>query len=536
MLEPHCASTRVPEAAQIAVGKELEALKEELGVIAVWCVQTESATTKEVTLDVREDLIPGTAVRAVYEDGDWYDATVLEVHPVSDMVDVQWKDASSSRLLIRDVKLKLSTDSQQRRKREALLQTARRLAIFGPARERKIAVASVMVLVEEHCRGLWTEDLLQTVEELRGSTHEETSIDVKLCPFIGGPYPALHILKTIKGLKESLQRAASASGSYMCLLGKPALLVVGNQQERSQGLDYLEWIAADKLVWETFSSSAKSWLEDEVQWSDGEDKFLLFMDGNSLGFTTNGILKVREVATASYSGSELCLSGSGSTIRIATDEGVVKRVFQLFLRSQLSKALGTSRGDTTTIETTFGQAVWLEPVELRTIERQTKTLVIVPQIDRSTSNWQPDASCKILVCGRETCREEAATELANCLESLANRMAQQKEEEEEIVEEEPAQAAPVRRAPPPKAAVAVEEDAERWRRTTGPSNPLEELRKLKFWPKDNKSWGALQEQVWRGHPPLLPGWIRVWSRAKDQECFVNMSSGETTFDFKTAAG
>ena len=26
------------------------------------------------------------------------------------------------------------------------------------------------------------------------------------------------------------------------------------------------------------------------------------------------------------------------------------------------------------------------------------------------------------VCGRETCREEAATELANCLESLANRM------------------------------------------------------------------------------------------------------------------
>ena len=53
-------------------------------------------------------------------------------------------------------------------------------------RERKIAVASVMVLVrdlsravwspfggwgtsgqvEEHCRGLWTEDLLQTVEVL----------------------------------------------------------------------------------------------------------------------------------------------------------------------------------------------------------------------------------------------------------------------------------------------------------------------------------------------------------------------------------
>ena len=26
------------------------------------------------------------------------------------------------------------------------------------------------------------------------------------------------------------------------------------------------------------------------------------------------------------------------------------------------------------------------------------------------------------VCGRETCREEAATELANCLESLANRI------------------------------------------------------------------------------------------------------------------
>merc|ERR1712061_796752 len=63
-----------------------------------------------------------------------------------------------------------------------------------------------------------------------------------------------------------------------------------------------------------------------------------------------------------------------------------------------------------------------------------------------------------------------------------------------------------------------------------PSNPLQELRKLKYWPKDNQSWQDLQESIWFGHPKLAPGWIRVWSRSKDSEYYVRVSDGKATFN------
>ena len=198
--------------------------------------------------------------------------------------------------------------------------------------------------------------------------------------------------------------------------------------------------------------------------------------------------------------------------------------------------------------------MWLEPVELRIVEKKTNTIVIVPQIDRSVTNWEPDASCKILVCGSELRnREEAAAELAKILQPESK---VPKDEDFELVKLEPAPEAPapqtpaaprtpapapkaakvkVKKAPPP-GAVMSKEDVVLPKRPRGPSNPLEELRILGFWPKDNHSWSTLQDKIWRGHPPLLPGWIRVWSRSKDREFYVDLSSGVTTFDFHTAAG
>jgi len=70
--------------------------------------------------------------------------------------------------------------------------------------------------------------------------------------------------------------------------------------------------------------------------------------------------------------------------------------------------------------------------------------------------------------------------------------------------------------------------------TVSKSKPLEELRLLKTWPKDNQSWIGLQETIWRGHPELALGWIRVWSRSKDREYYVRLKDGKSTFDFTEA--
>ncbi|CAE8720168.1 unnamed protein product, partial [Polarella glacialis] len=68
------------------------------------------------------------------------------------------------------------------------------------------------------------------------------------------------------------------------------------------------------------------------------------------------------------------------------------------------------------------------------------------------------------------------------------------------------------------------------------SNPLDELRNLRFWPKDNSSWLQIQDVVWKGHPKLASGWIRVWSRSKDSEYYVRVKDGKATFDLREAVG
>lgn len=64
----------------------------------------------------------------------------------------------------------------------------------------------------------------------------------------------------------------------------------------------------------------------------------------------------------------------------------------------------------------------------------------------------------------------------------------------------------------------------------GPADPRAELRALRAWPKDNLAWKEVQDIVWRDHPELEEGWIRVWSRSKDCEYYVYLSDGRSTFN------
>eukprot|EP00971_Amphidinium_carterae_P270676 5371411-Amphidinium_carterae.1 len=53
-------------------------------------------------------------------------------------------------------------------------------------------------------------------------------------------------------------------------------------------------------------------------------------------------------------------------------------------------------------------------------------------------------------------------------------------------------------------------DGNTWR-----SNPKEVLRTMAM-PSSINEWGRLQQKIWEGHPPLPKGWIRIWSKSRDQ--------------------
>ena len=48
-----------------------------------------------------------------------------------------------------------------------------------------------------------------------------------------------------------------------------------------------------------------------------------------------------------------------------------------------------------------------------------------------------------------------------------------------------------------------------------PSDPWSVLQSM-AWPRDTEEWKNIQDTVWRGHPPLPRGWIRIWSKSRGQ--------------------
>lgn len=553
-LEAFAASIRVPHAAAEAVEKELESLEAEFGVSAVWCKQTDSQTDSQklkAELEMDEEVRPGVEVRAVFEDGEWYDATVTDVDALSGKVEIRWRcDSSTSRIPRQDVKPKPSAESKRRQKHENWLASAWRLAVFGPLRERKIVVVKIATIVEEQCPGLWTTELLRTTEELRGSVGEDTSIDINVVPLSSqGAGASLHHLK--KQLKEVVRRASTAAGCHMELLRRWALLMVGSAEERSRGKDYLEWLASEERERSQAAPATTSSAigQDAVRWtdSDGDQLLLRLGERRCLDFFMNGVCKVRDITILAAEGDTLRLRGTGADgattrcVERPVDEEAASHAVTLFDRSVRARSSsGAQRSDVDVVETTCSQAVWLEPVELRTLEKKTKTIVVMPEGCGSNSDWRPDAACKILVCGRDPAgRVDAVAKLWDLVQAAKAHQSSEAEAAEEpdpgkdtafsedpSKKQAPSEPAPDLRQVPAETPPQMPENPE------GPSarsNPLRELRALP-WPKDNQTWQALQERVFWGHPPLPRGWIRIWSRKQDKEYYLRVTDGKTTFN------
>ena len=62
------------------------------------------------------------------------------------------------------------------------------------------------------------------------------------------------------------------------------------------------------------------------------------------------------------------------------------------------------------------------------------------------------------------------------------------------------------------------------------SDPMAVLASMK-WPENINEWGKLQPIIWRGHPRLPQGWIRVWSKTWEKEYYLRLADKKTTFVF-----
>ena len=51
------------------------------------------------------------------------------------------------------------------------------------------------------------------------------------------------------------------------------------------------------------------------------------------------------------------------------------------------------------------------------------------------------------------------------------------------------------------------------------------------WPENINEWGMLQKIIWRGHPRLPQGWIRIWSKTKGKEYYLRLKDMKSTFNF-----
>jgi len=51
------------------------------------------------------------------------------------------------------------------------------------------------------------------------------------------------------------------------------------------------------------------------------------------------------------------------------------------------------------------------------------------------------------------------------------------------------------------------------------------------WPTNINAWGSLQSKIWKGHPKLPKGWIRIWSKSQDREYYMRLRDMKSTFEF-----
>lgn len=538
-LNAFCARLRVPQVAW-KVAAALPTIEREHGVTGLWVGPSEEQDDDEPEEEQDIVLRRGMPVSVIYEDGSSYEAAVVSIDEDAAMVTVQWpEDGSKTKLHAHRVRPKAEEANKQAKKNRAWLRNPWVLALFGPLRQRKTAALSVLQACEGVCPGLWSSEVVDVLDELRGGPNEDCSISIEAKPLVGeGMDPLFATLAEKKG-RPLIRRAALASSCGIQTLGNKAkkcgMFFVGNSEERKRGLEYLRWaVAEDRALVEQLATDNVT----DADWDEADDE------------------------------------GSEPSARSFANE---------------FRKVRKSRDDVFCIVSTAGTTCWLEPAHLRDIERETNTLILVDH-GYVGNDWTPTALAEIHICGADDERRTSSRALVEAkLAEIASQVEETPDVENATEVEEPAKKKPKKghsdkttawdggklmgaaqalsEQAPSSAPGSGKQTIDSGRRQAEgtaqvadpvtapvaaqvaaalpasaavpavplqPTNPLAELRKLPSWPLDTAAWAQVQDIVWANHPLLAKGWVRIWSRSKDMEYYFRMQDGKTTFKLSEA--
>jgi len=177
------------------------------------------------------------------------------------------------------------------------------------------------------------------------------------------------------------------------------------------------------------------------------------------------------------------------------------------------------RDDVTVVLLKEVVAVWLRADRLHEIERETESLLV---FDDGGGSALDSGTRRLLIAGWSDPHRARARQK---IEELGKSAPAAFQSQERPRLEMPVAVSSSHLKRPSE----VEAAPEAKRPQVTKSDPKAVLQTI-AWPATINAWGSLQKTVWAGHPKLMSGWIRVWSKSQDKEYFLRLKDMKTTFE------
>eukprot|EP00929_Paragymnodinium_shiwhaense_P017774 TRINITY_DN1274_c0_g2_i1.p1 TRINITY_DN1274_c0_g2~~TRINITY_DN1274_c0_g2_i1.p1 ORF type:complete len:1126 (+),score=333.68 TRINITY_DN1274_c0_g2_i1:91-3468(+) len=471
-LMSHCTRLRVPEVAAAAVRKfvDSEEFQKELPTVIMWAPPG-GATAKEDDCAKAPEFGPGDQIqaRALKYGKKYYEAEVVQVERITEKVVLRWNEyGTKMRVLSRNVRTlqqaemwehasggqrrQMQLEKDRAEERSDWLASAKELLIFGRPRLRKVAALRALAFCEHCCTGLWSSHLEEALVELNGvppakvppaegerldaaaekrveHNEEDVSVEGKLLSNLtsGGAEDGMEEEEeedlSDKALRGLLRRAARAAGCDLQFLAGFGASKLNNCAEGATA-----FVAGTKrrreLCWEYFA-----WLVDERRRGNAKE-----VARNVDATSTAGLVVGDSAATSSTAPAmpKEDKQGNGNAEPQEATEATTPLA--------AARVVATSRPDVDIIASTRHHSAWLEPCELREIEEETKTLLLLDHTAGEVEEvktwedeyreeeegpkdeallWKPKLPACVFICGADVESKAAAVRrVAEILEEM----------------------------------------------------------------------------------------------------------------------
>eukprot|EP00928_Gymnodinium_smaydae_P043708 TRINITY_DN29236_c1_g4_i1.p1 TRINITY_DN29236_c1_g4~~TRINITY_DN29236_c1_g4_i1.p1 ORF type:complete len:1008 (+),score=293.12 TRINITY_DN29236_c1_g4_i1:57-3080(+) len=353
-LEAGCTRLRVPAAASEAAFALAEAIEKEGKVLLFWTAAGDEWAAVEpcwASADTAPEAGAPVVAWPASRDGlvAWQPGKLVAADLEGGTAVVRWDaDGKKMRLPLSRVRPKLEEEDEREWQRKRWLSEPWGLYIFGSCvLERRGAALRLMALCESKCPGLWSSELDEAVGELTGgdagakgsSSAAEDAAAAGVEAWLMGSDAvdrrlALRGAATRQG-RAALRRAAAASGCHTVIIGTVGLFLVGPKEERRRTLDYLQWLLAEQRQRTAVLQASRVALRT-AQAQAGAD------------------VPAKAEAAEALEGRD-------------ADERNFREAW----------AAAALRDDVAVVPCLTSQSTWAEPSEIRRIEKETKTVILL---------------------------------------------------------------------------------------------------------------------------------------------------------------